>query len=205
MTMQTIAKQIHPPSNRTNSYQLTLRAIGQVLDLLRVHSFEIEVNGKDFVVHGVSEKSENQAAFKAMGLKKLVKIFRPSGVTGREGQKGKKARQPFAFSGMRFSEEDLDRLELRGQASRLKFGGTPAFNTLSQALRALGAHIDHKRASLIQVSGCDDQITIAYNLPVGGEKIETFTRVNLYDLWVHMYKRRSQDGPLGKTPIRKIA
>jgi hypothetical protein len=205
MTMQSMANQIHPPLSRNTSYQLTLRAVGQVLDLLHAHSFEIEVSGKDLVVHGVSEKSENQATFKAMGFKNLVKIFRPNRVTGRERQTRKKAPRPFAFSGMRFSEEDLDRLELRGQASRMKFGGTPAFNTLSQALRALGAHIDHKRASLTRVSGCDDQIAIAYKLPLGGEKIETFTRINLYDLWVHMYKRRRQDGSLGKTPIRRTA
>lgn len=200
-----MANQIHPPLSRTASYQLTLRAVGQVLDLLHVHSFEIEVNGKDFVVHGVSEKSENEATFKAMGFKTLVKIFRSDGVTGRERQTRKKAPRPFAFSGMRFSEEDLDRLELRGQASRMKFGGTPAFNTLSQALRALGAYIEHKRAGLTRVSGCDNQIAIVYKLPFGGETIETFTRINLYDLWVHMYKRRRQYGPLGKAPIRRTA
>ena len=200
-----MANHIHPPLNRITSYQLTLRAIGQVLDLLHVHSFEIEVNGKDFVVHGVSEKSQYGATFKAMGFKSLVKIFRPKRVPGRDRQIQKHAPPPFAFSGMRFSEEDLDRLELRGQASRLKFGDTPAFNTLSQALRALGAHIDHQRASIIRVSGCDDQIAIAYKLPFGGEKLETFTRINLYDLWVHMYKRRRQDAPLKKTPIRRSA
>ncbi len=203
--MQSNANQIHPPLSRLTSYQLTLRAVGQVLDLLHVHSFEIEVNGKDFVVHGMSEKSENEATFKATGFKKLVKIFRPNGVTGRERQTRKTPPRPFVFSGMRFSEADLDRLELRGQASRMKFGATPAFNTLSQALRALGAHIDHKRADLTRVSGCDDQIAIVYKLPFGGEKIETFTRINLYDLWVHMYKRRSQEGPLGRTPIRRTA
>ena len=203
--MKSIANQIQPPLSRTTSYQLTLRAVGQVLDLLHVHSFEIEVNGKDFVVHGVSEKSENEATFKATGLNKLVKIFRPNGVTGRERQSRKKPPRPFAFSGMRFSEEDLDRLELRGQASRMKFGGTPAFNTLSQALRALGAYMDQRRAGLTRVSGCDNQIAVVYKLPFGGEKIETFTRINLYDLWVHMYKRRRQDGPFGKTSIRRTA
>jgi len=205
MTMKSIANQIQPPLSRTTPYQLTLRAVGQILDLLHVHSFEIEVNAKDFVVHGVSEKSENEATFKATGLNKLVKIFRPNGVTGRERQSRKKPPRPFAFSGMRFSEEDLDRLELRGQASRMKFGGTPAFNTLSQALRALGAYIDQRRAGLTRVSGCDNQIAVVYKLPFGGEKIETFTRINLYDLWVHMYKRRRQDGPFGKTPIRRTA
>ena len=203
--MKSIDNQIQPPLSRTTSYQLTLRAVGQILDLLHVHSFEIEVNGKDFVVHGVSEKSENEATFKATGLNKLVKIFRPNGVTGRERQSRKKPPRPFAFSGMRFSEEDLDRLELRGQASRMKFGGTPAFNTLSQALRALGAYIDQRRAGLTRVSGCDNQIAVVYKLPFGGEKIETFTRINLYDLWVHMYKRRRQEGSFGKTPIRRTA
>jgi hypothetical protein len=205
MTMQSIANQNHPALVRTDSYQLALRAVGQVLDLLHVHSFEIEVNGNDFVVHGVSEKSESQATFKALGFRKLVKIFRPNRATGRERQTRIKKPQPFAFSGMRFSEADLHRLELRGQASRSKCGDIPAFNNLSQALRALGAHIDYKRASLIRVSGYDDQITIAYKLSFGGEKIETFTRINLYDLWVHMYKRRRQNGRSGMTPIRKTA
>jgi len=203
--MPSMANQIHPPLSRTPSYQFTLRAVGQVLDLLHAHSFEIEVSGKDFVVHGVSEKSENQARFKAMGFKKLVKIFRPNGVTGSDRQTRKKAPRPFAFSGLRFSEEDLERLELLGRASRMKFSGTPAFNTLSQALRALGAYLDHKRASLTRVSGCHDQISIAYQQPGGGEKIETFTRIDLYDLWVHMYKRRRQNVCLGKTPIRRTA
>ena len=140
-----------------------------------------------------------------MGFKTLVKIFRPNGVTGPERQTRKKAPPPFAFSGMRFFEADLDRLELRGQASRMKFGGTPAFNTLPQALRALGAYVDHKRAGLTRISGCDNQIAIVYKLPFGGEKIETFTRLNLYDLWVDLYKRRRQGGPPGKTPIRRTA
>lgn len=203
--MQSIANQNHPPSDRTDSYQLALRAVGQVLELLHVHSFEIAVNGNDFVVHGISEKSESQVTLKAMGFRKLVKICRPNRATVRERQTRKKTPQPFAFSGIRFSEADLDRSELRGQASRSKCGDIPAFNNLSQALRALGAHIDPKRASLIQVSGYDDQITIAYKLSFGGEKIETFTRINLHDLWVHMYKRRRQTGPLGMTPIGKTA
>lgn len=191
--------------NRIISYQLTLRAVGQVLDLLHVHSFEIEVDGKDFIVHGVSKKTEREVVIKAMGFTKLVKIFRPNLVTGPGRQARKKAPRPFTFSGMRFSEEDLNRLELRGQTSRLATGGTPASPSLSQVLRALGAYIDNKRARLNRISGCDNQIATIYLLPFGEEKVETFTQTNLYDLWVHMYKRRRQDGPFGRKLIRRTA
>jgi hypothetical protein len=203
--MQLSTNQNHPSMNRVTSHQLTLRAVGQVLDLLHVHSFEIEIDGKHVIIHGVTEKAESEVVIKAMGFGKLVKIFRRNGATGPKRRRREKAPRPFTFSGMRFSEEDLDRLELRGQASRRNSDGTPAYPSLSQVLRALGAYIDHKRAQLTRISGRDNQIAIFYKMPFGVEKVETFTQTNLYDLWVHMYKLRRHDDPFEKNPILRSA
>lgn len=203
--MQSIAKRNPPSMNRVTSHQLTLRAVGQVLDLLHVHAFEIEIDGKGFVVRGVSERTKDQVVIKAKGFRKLVKIFRPNGATGPGRRSGEKATRPFEFSGMQFSQEDLERLELRGQASRLNSDGTPTYPSLSQALRALGTHIDHKEARLTRISGRDNQITAIYKMPLGEEKVETYTQINLYDLWVHMYKLRRDGDPFRKESILRSA
>lgn len=191
--------------NRVTSHQLTLRAVGQALDLLHVHAFEIEFDGKGFVVRGASERIEGEVVIKAKGFRKLVKIFRPNAVIGPGRRRRERVRRPFTFSGMQFSEEDLERLELRGQASRLNSDGTPAYPSLSQVLRALGAYIDRKGARLTRISGRDNQITAIYKMPLGDEKVETFTKINLYDLWVHMYKLRRDDDPFRKTSILRSA
>jgi hypothetical protein len=187
------------------TYQLTLRALGQVLDLLHVHAFEIEVDGKDLVVHGVSEKTERKVAIKAMGFGNLVKIFRPTGVTVPGPQTGKKAPRSFTFSGMRFTETDLDRLEKQGRASRTSVGGTPSCPSLAQVLRAVGAYIDHKRARLVRVSGRDNRLAIIYHPPLGEQKLETFTQTELYDLWVLMYRRRRPAISFATQSNRRIA
>ena len=196
---------IHPLVNRSHSYQLTMRAIGQVLDWLHVYAFEIEANGKDLMVHGMSKKYQDGTTFKALAFKSSVKIFRPKSPAVRERPMLRNAPPAFAFSGMRFSHDDLDRLELHGRAKRSKSGDIPAFNTWSQALRALGANVDYKRASILRVSGGNDQIAVAYKTPSGAENFENFTPINLYDLWVPMYKRRSGDLPMRKITGRKIA
>ena len=184
------------------SCQRTLRAIGDVLDLLHVRSFEIKLDGKGYVVQGMSEKVKDEIVVKAIGLKKFVEIFRLNRIMRPEGRLRNKAPKSFMFSGMRFSEQDLDRLELSGRARRLSLdtasGPTPY--RLSQILRALGAHIDGKRARLITVSMRDTQVTVCSELPSGEQVVEEFNQINLYDLWVHRYKLRKDSFP-GKTPM----
>jgi hypothetical protein len=96
----------------------------------------------------------------------------------------------FEGSPLQFSQEKLTELEKQGQARRSNSNGSPNPHSLAQTLRTVGAYVDQKKRRLINLSCSGDRVVIRYEQPMGDEKTEEFTRPNLYDLWVHMYKLR---------------
>jgi hypothetical protein len=173
--------------------EIALRAIGQALELLNVQSFNLNLSEGRFTVHGVAEKSKGQIVPKTKALELARQIFRRVSTVEGAGARGhKKLPSSFVFSGLQFSEEKLDELERQGQARRVKSAGGPDPYGLSQLLRTVGAYVDQKKRHFIHVSYADDRVAIRYREPLGGEKTEEFTKTNLYDLWVHMYKLRGE-------------
>ena len=183
--------QLSLAAEKATCYEYVLRAIGQALEALDVRSFDVEIDGNNYIVQGRSETTQKPKVPKPATFKGILQNFRNLLQTQPAGNRGEKLSSPFAFLGLRFRPEDIDRLQHRGEALRSNLEGSPDHHKLSQILRLVGAYIDHKGGSLIRVSFHQQSATVCYRARFGGEQTEVFTPSNLYDFWVHLYKQRT--------------
>ena len=85
----------------------------------------------------------------------------------------------------------LDRVfERDGQALRSDWERSPLSHSLPEVLRTVGWYVDDKKAQLKKISRRGETLSVCYTGPLGTQRIETFTLVQIYDMWVHLYKRR---------------
>src|SRR5258707_3952291 len=91
---------------------------------------------------------------------------------------------------MRFRDSDVLRLDRQAKNIRSSEEKCPDTQRLSHGLRIIGAHVDSKGGTLLRVIRQNQLFTVWYQKASGGESKETFTQSNLYDLWVHRYKKR---------------
>jgi len=144
---------------RTGSYSQTLRTIGQALDLLRLRTFKLICDGDDYVVRAqtetmaLEEEDPQESGF-------------PSTRTGLRGADQDVPVKAIA-SELRFTSADIERLGREGQAERGFPGRVQRPNSLSQILRAVGAYIDSKAASLLEISKQDGSVLIQYKTALG--------------------------------------
>lgn len=167
-------------AQKTSRYELTLRAIGQALEALGVESFELVLEGDNFVVYGGPESA-------SLREKPSVGRF---GLFRRKKTQNK-PRRGFYISGMRFRESDIRRLDRQGKDIRISAERCPDTNSLSHGLRMIGAHIDKTGVRLLGVVREKGLFTVWHKSRSGGELKQIFTHTNLYDLWVHLYKKRA--------------
>jgi hypothetical protein len=98
-----------------------------------------------------------------------------------------------------YTFEDIKELQMKGEEKRGQSSEAKDFFTLSQTLRALGGHVDQKKARLLRLSnsgstGADVLFRIEYETPEGERVIDEHSGSAIYDVCVNMYKRR------GKSP-----
>jgi hypothetical protein len=86
---------------------------------------------------------------------------------------------------MRFRHSDMLRLDRQAKNIRSKAEKCPDTQSLM-----IGAHIDTKGGIVLRVIRQNQLFTIWYKKALGGESKETFTQSNLYDLWVHLFKKQ---------------
>lgn len=101
--------------------------------------------------------------------------------------------QPTAQSAnfeLRFTPEDLDRLDREGRTRRQDTVSMPEM-TLSQILRTIGDYLDRQGHQLLRIVRQGTTTTIEYRTPNGQRNTEERTASSLYDLSVRMYLRRS--------------
>jgi hypothetical protein len=150
------------------SYAQALRVIGQQLDTVGITTFELEMERDDYTVrleHDDAKSSEK-------------KFFR--NVAERLGAQRETPKV------IHFAASDLVWLDLQWKSKRGSGGAMPDAAKLSLNLRVLGDHLDRRLAAHFAVSWTPDTVKLRY-----GDKQESFTIGNLYDLGVHMYLRRS--------------
>lgn len=166
------------------SYEITLRALGQALEALGIESFELVLEGDNFVVYGGPELAPTR---EKRSTATRFQLFR-------RNRAKTKPQRGFYISGMRFQESDVKRLDHQGKDIRITPEGCPDTNSLAHALRMIGAHIDKKGGILLRVIRYNRLFTIWYKNSLGAASKEIFTQSNLYDLWVHLYKKRRNAG-----------
>ena len=171
-------------------YEHILRAIGQGLEALSVEAFDLQVANDTFLIQGAATQKDskqnaaNLSAFKRSFLD-ICHISKKS-----SGTPAVKAGGSSRSLRLEFTQTDIDKLERDGQALRSDWNGSPLAHSLPQLLRTVGWYVDHKEARLHRISKKGDSLTVSYLGWIGTAKIETFTLLQLYDMWVHLYKRR---------------
>jgi hypothetical protein len=177
----------------TIQYEHILRAIGQGLEQLSVEAFDLEVANDTFLIQGAATQKES-GKLNAANLSTFKKAFleichiskKPATSETPAGKAGASARS----LRLEFTENDIDTLERDGQALRSDWNGSPLAHSLPQLLRTVGWYVDHQKGRLHRISKNGDTLTISYLGSIGTRKVETFTLLQLYDMWVHLYKRR---------------
>lgn len=179
--------------NKTICHEQILRAIGQGLEALGVEAFDLEVdnNNYDYVVHTYYKKPKRENPPTPNIFKEAIIYFRkkPKAQSATATPLGKPS-SSCEILGLRFSQEEIDRLERQGYAKRSQKEGSPNAHSMSQILRTVGAYLDHKGGRLLRVSWSSPSVTLWHRNRFGVELLEQFTPTNLYDFWVHQYKRR---------------
>jgi hypothetical protein len=166
-------------SKNPHRYEITLRAIGQAMEALSIDAFELLLDGENFVVYGGTESPPS-------GEKPSVRRFR----LFQRSQKQAK-RRGFYISGMRFGEADVARLDRDGRNTRTDAERCPDTNSLAHGLRMIGAHIDKTGLNVIGIVRSQGAFTLWHKSRAGAEVKQIFNHANLYDLWVHLYKKRA--------------
>ena len=162
------------------SYEITLRAVGQALEALGVESFELVLDGDNFVVYGGPEST-------LANIKRSARSrFRLFG-----GNRSKAVKQrKFYISGMQLRRSDIKRLDDRGKEFRISAERCPDTDRLSHGLRMIGAHVDKSEIVLLGIQRDNGLFTVWHKGRTEDPLKQVFTHANLYDLWVHLYKQR---------------
>ena len=173
--------------NTTIQYEHILRAIGQGLEALSIEAFGLEVANEIFLINGTARAngSAKRSAFRKAFLdicQISTKATLSETLAGTPGTSSRLVR-------LQFTQHDLDKLEQEGKALRKDWNGSPLAQSLPQLLRTIGWYVDNKKGQLQKITK-GDSLRISYIECTGNEKSEIFTLLQLYDVWVHRYKRR---------------
>ena len=160
---------------------MALRAIGYALEAHGIRTFELTLQGENYIVRSErqSSKKSYMKRFLEKRVEKLLEIFI--------------YRNPPESSSVGlqliYTPDDIDRLHDEG-CLRRKDGGRPDPHSLPQALRGIGRHIDNEGARLGRISRYGPLITVQYET-ARGYITEEFAPSSLYALFVRMYVKRS--------------
>jgi hypothetical protein len=187
------------------SYEHILRAIGQGLELLSLEAFDLEVAGDIFSIRGIPTRKESDKS-PATKLKAFKKAFLDICSSSKPpAQPATPAKKVFASSRLLrldFTQADIDKLEREGQALRSDWERSPLSHSLPQVLRTVGWYVDHKKCQLHKISKTGETLSMSYTGSLGTQKLEILTLVQIYDMWVHLYKQRKGHIEIGPDFIK---
>jgi hypothetical protein len=98
---------------------------------------------------------------------------------------------------LRYTVQELDRIEREQRARRRRHGGTADGHCLSQLLRTVGDLVGQRGERLLGVAWQELSIGVVVETRQGRKEIEVYRPDNLYDLWVRMYLRRDNHAFFG--------
>jgi len=159
----------------TSAYAQTLRAVGQAMDVWHFEDFDVESDEDCLFVRGIVRSAQQQKP------SRLQAMFRKS--------RDRDAR----FLELRYTPEDVQRLEQEGQSKRRDPNGMPDFYNLSQILRTVGAYVDSKRTRMRKLYKRGMKLTLEYETAEGLPNIEEHTVSSFYNFFVHMYLHRQRE------------
>jgi hypothetical protein len=165
-------------------YAQMLRPIGQVIESRGMESFSVTVEGDDVVVRG-SQPPRPQEAISGPSLKSLWRLLRGAQQPEHEPETSARAE-------LRYTREDIARLDAEGRNRRRGAPSAPEPHSASQILRAAGRFVDQKEGRLLAVAKEGPKISLVYESAGKTNVSEQFTVSELYDFWVKMYLKRGE-------------
>lgn len=173
-------------------YARHLRAIGQDLESLRLSTFNLEYVGDSYLVWvRPDEQGERANPLSRVGKNRLQKLWRNKTPTRPLGHE-----EPYPVSAsrtgrrLRYSVQELDRIEKEQRARRRQQSGNADGHCLSQLLRTVGDLVRQRGERLLGIAWQELSVSVVVETPHGQKEIDVFRPDNLYDLWVRMYLRR---------------
>lgn len=157
------------------SYNKSLRAVGQVLETYQLNAFDLTCKDEFYLVRG---QAEGGTVLQAL-LRKWQRSLR----------KGRR------FFEQKYNRQDIELLERQGRARRRAGRRLPDFYHLPNVLRTVGAYLDMKEARLLQVSKRDLSLTILYETSQGHPEVEERTIASFYTFFLHLHQRRQRSNP----------
>jgi hypothetical protein len=158
--------------NQGTAYDRALRAIGQALEGQEFKVVDVKSSGENYIVSGDPAK--------VSGLQALLATWQ-----------GQHLRRKGPFK-IRYTFEDIARLEYKGRARRSAPDRIPDFRTLSNFLRTVGAYLDRKGARLLHVQKNEKTVTLVYQAEQGPPEIEERTVASFNYLFSEMHRRRKK-------------
>ncbi|HWP56252.1 MAG TPA: hypothetical protein VNL14_00025 [Candidatus Acidoferrales bacterium] len=178
-----------PVTAQRPAYAPALRAIGQSLEALRVSLFDMEARGEEYLVWdktslALEDEPDSEGARARDPFAHWLR-----------GEKRRQADEHDAGANreaipLRYTLDDIDRLDREGRARRSSPGGAPDAYRLSQLLRAVGGYVNHVGGRLLGISWRDQWVGVVYEKE-GRRELEIFRPASIYDFWVRMYLMRS--------------
>jgi hypothetical protein len=175
-------------------YSRHLRAIGQDLEALRFSQFNLEFTGDAYLVWIKSDNGDSPQPVLRINKNRLQKLWRDRTPPRRLGH------QEFFPIGsgrrLRYSVQELDRIEREHRAQRRRESGHADGHSLSQLLRTVGDFLEQRRDRLLGIAWQELSVSVVLETTEGRKEIEVFRPDNLYDLWVRMYLKRQNRASL---------
>ena len=170
------------------SYSQSLRAIAQDLEARQVKAFDLERQNDDYFVWVRTQTPPEESP----PLKVEPEVSWTSRLRFWHHPVMHKGNFRASATQLRYSLEDVDRLEEEGQARRHDPNGMPDARSLSQLLRAIGGHVRRSAVELLAISWREESVSVVYQTSQGRREMDAFRLDSIYDLWVNMYLRRSK-------------
>lgn len=177
-------------------YAKPLRAIGQVLEALHVQEFEMESDGDDYIVRGRAEADPpEESRGESLARGDLRTFWRRLRGVSRDQVDHDAAKPSHKTLELRYTPEDLNRLEREGQAKRRDPNQMPNAHSTSQVLRATGAYVNDRSSRLLGVIWKNQSMRIMYETALGSQEVDEIKVSSMYNFWVRMYLRRDKRNP----------
>ncbi len=164
------------------SYSQQLRPLGQRLEGLGIERYSIRLEADGY--RGTGTKRYQPPAEEKVEKSLWQRI--------REGSEPAPPPPAFENVDLRFTIEELERIDANAQRQRSAEVSASDAHSPSQILRAVGALVEQKGGRFLAVSKTDLDLVIEYESAGKGPTVEKFTVSSLYDFWVRMYKRRGK-------------
>lgn len=161
--------------SETLSYAQSLRVIGQDLDALGVHIFNLGKRGDEYTVWAEGREPDTRPTDERSFLNKITqKSLEPAdSATAKPNP-------------IHFSASDLLWADTERRLKRKTSDDTSDLLHLSILMRVVGDYLDKKAAYDFAIFWFRNSVKVVY-----GNEEESFTLENLYDIGVHMYLKRS--------------